>query len=368
MESALLYIPILKWRQGEYQALSRLTPEVANKILPLVEIPPIEWDFELGKLAKTLDDHLKRFSHRVIAKWGQRPILVDLHLLGSSDIMADGRHAATYIFTELRKEGATAVPVSGIGRKPNYQQAVADIIAHDQRGVCLRVSLEDLSNADIEQRLNALMMQFEVQPSDVSLVIDLGAPAFEPISVFCNAIRAAISQISLRENARTFCISGTAFPESMSSLQNGLQRIPRSEWTLFKQYIASASLDERLPIFGDYGIAHPSLPSGDMRILKPSATIRYTTDKSWIVVKGANVRDNGFGQYLGLCKSLVADKDFMGTTYSAGDKYIRECSSGKTSFGNLSTWRWIGTNHHVTRVVNDLATLFGSLDSLSQFS
>ena len=41
-----MYIPILKWRQGEYLALDRLEDRVKDKVLPLIEIPPIEWDFE----------------------------------------------------------------------------------------------------------------------------------------------------------------------------------------------------------------------------------------------------------------------------------------------------------------------------------
>ena len=43
------YIPILKWKQGEYQALSELTPEIKKNIVPLFEIPPIGFDFENRK-------------------------------------------------------------------------------------------------------------------------------------------------------------------------------------------------------------------------------------------------------------------------------------------------------------------------------
>jgi hypothetical protein len=40
-----------------------------------------------------------------------------------------------------------------------------------------------------------------------------------------------------------------------------------------------------------------------------------------------------------------------------GDEYISDCSEGSESTGTLTTWRWVGANHHITRVVNDLANL-----------
>ncbi|WP_198245633.1 beta family protein [methane-oxidizing endosymbiont of Gigantopelta aegis] len=40
------YVPILKWRLGEYQALLRLDKNIKDNIRPLIVIPPVEFDFE----------------------------------------------------------------------------------------------------------------------------------------------------------------------------------------------------------------------------------------------------------------------------------------------------------------------------------
>ena len=40
------YVPVLKWKQGEYQALYRLSNAVKDNLTPLLEIPPIGFDFE----------------------------------------------------------------------------------------------------------------------------------------------------------------------------------------------------------------------------------------------------------------------------------------------------------------------------------
>ena len=44
------YVPVLKWRQGEYQSLHRLDDTVKDTIFPLINIPPIEYDFEEKRL------------------------------------------------------------------------------------------------------------------------------------------------------------------------------------------------------------------------------------------------------------------------------------------------------------------------------
>jgi hypothetical protein len=40
------YVPSLRWRCGEYQALFRLKDSAKDRIVPFVVIPEIEFDFE----------------------------------------------------------------------------------------------------------------------------------------------------------------------------------------------------------------------------------------------------------------------------------------------------------------------------------
>ena len=111
----------------------------------------------------------------------------------------------------------------------------------------------------------------------------------------------------------------------------------------------------RLPTFGDYAIAHPDVLALDMRIIKPSATVRYTVDDSWYIVKGKNVRDNSPEQYRQLCRQVIESGYYCNSTFSWGDDYISECAKGTGSTGNLSMWRQVGTNHHLAKVVKDVA-------------
>ena len=97
-----------------------------------------------------------------------------------------------------------------------------------------------------------------------------------------------------------------------------------------------------------------------MRLIKPFAKVRYTTSDHWHLGKGTNVRRDGFEQFRGLCKRIVSEKYFDGAGFSAADEYILKCARGDAPTGNLTTWVWVATNRHLSKVVDDLAKFHGS--------
>src|ERR1039458_5627287 len=75
------YVPILKWKMGEYQALNRLTDQVKDGLTPLLEIPPVGFDHETGQDRESADAHLGDFGRRLKSKWPGRSCFVDLKYL-----------------------------------------------------------------------------------------------------------------------------------------------------------------------------------------------------------------------------------------------------------------------------------------------
>ena len=354
-----MYVPIIKWRQGEYLALDRLEDVIKNNVKPLIEIPPIEWDFEKSILAKTIDAHLSRFANRFHNKWEGRSAYVDFNLLDSSYRLIGNIHPVTYIFSELNKLGEKAIPVTSPYRELPYQKAIKDVIDKDGKEVCFRLSFKDLIKINISSEIDNLAHTLGVKPSHIDLVLDLDSPNFNPITSFANVLKNSVNKIANIKNFKSLTLISTAFPKSMGEVKRGYQTVKRSEWDLYLEYCSNLKADDVIPQFGDYAIAHPVLPQQDMRLLKPSASLRYTIDNAWWIGKGTNVRDNGFEQYREICKSIVNSPHFCGEKYSRGDAYIKDCSDGTGSTGNLPVWRWVGTNHHITKVVNDLAS-FGA--------
>ena len=117
----------------------------------------------------------------------------------------------------------------------------------------------------------------------------------------------------------------------------------------------------RRPIYGDHTIVHPEFKALDMRKVKAAGKIVYTTPETWATRKGGAFRDNP-AQMHAHCDEVVKDPAFAfrGASFSYGDKYIADCAAMAESPSNLSRWKDVTINHHITTVVDDLATLFGT--------
>jgi hypothetical protein len=356
----LQYVPCLRWKQGEYQAVQRLLETTKNGLIPLIELPEIGWDFEERRQAKTVDDHIAPFPRRVHAKWKERPCFVDLHLLGSTERMASGVHPIRFVFTRFREMECPAIPVTGVTRDVSYQQETKRVLDEDKRGLCLRVSIEQAAKNSLRADADSLLATFGVRVTDCDFILDVGAPNFVPLDGFSKVVQAIVMQLPHLAEWRTFTLVGTSFPETMTGIKTGGEVIPRYEWQLYRMLVPRLSdMKARLPAFGDYVISHPRVLPHDMRLLKPYATIRYTIDDAWYVIKGKNVRDYKFEQYRELSRRVVNSRHYCGSTFSWGDDYILRCADGTGKTGNLSTWRQVGTNHHIEKVIRDIASIYG---------
>lgn len=350
------YVPCLRWKRGEYQAVYRTTDMSKDQLTPLIEIPEIGFDFETRQPTKTIDDHLEPMGRRILSKWGKEICLIDFRLIPMQERMANGEHPITYLFRELREKDIHAIPVIRIDDDPKIVLAVAEFVASDNFCLSLRLDIAALARSDIKHLLQQLLTDLMVSVEDVIIIVDLGAPNFEPLPVFADLIKSIYLDLPFLEDWSEIVILGTSFPPSMVEVSMGLNRLQRHEWILYELLIEKLQQQGiRIPIYGDYTINHPDLLQLDMRIMKPSASLRYTIDKEWLIVKGKNVRDHRYDQYQDICRQVVESPFFCGAEFSAGDKYIEDCANGVASTGNLTTWREVGTNHHIQRIVTDLA-------------
>ena len=274
--------------------------------------------------------------------------------------MKDGTHPVDYLFKDLRAKSVPAIPVTDLVRDQAYQTAVKEVVSKDRNGLCLRITLLQIHNKDFGVELAKRLKFFGVSLNEIDLVVDLEAPAFDPIEGFTRMVKATLDRLPNLSQWRTFTVLGTSFPANMGQLIIGSQSVQRKEWLFYKTLLQVLKQGERIPMFGDYVIAHPALIPKDPRLMKPSATIRYAIDDAWIVIKGKNLRDNGNHQYKGFCRDLISTSVFSGKGFSAGDEFIVECAAGARNPGNLSTWRWVGTNHHLEKVSSDLSSLHAS--------
>jgi len=355
------YVPCLRWKQGEYQALLLLKNASKKTLTPLIEVSEIGWDFETETFNKTLDEHIAPIAKRIKEKWGRR-CFVDLNILNPHDRLSNGQHPVEFVFNDLRIKKCNAIPVIGMDRDVNYRVAVSQVCSKDNNGICLRLSLEQAAKAKVQNLIDDFLDDIQTNKYECDLILDLGSPNYLPVEGFSKLLQVVVHKLPYLNDWRTFTVIGGSFPSSIAEVSGLKSLVPRYEWVVYKDlvnYLKQKSV--RIPTFGDYTISHPKVVMLDMRFIKPSAKLIYTTDNAFYVRKGPNVRDNGFTQYHDFCMELIKSKMFKGETFSAGDKLIHDCAHRTKNPGNLTTWKWVGTNHHMERLIEDISISASSL-------
>lgn len=350
-----IYVPALRWRMAEYQALMRLTSKAKEKVVPYITIPEREFDFDSWQPRKAIHEHVHPFVARYEKKWGDRLAWIGVHPDIADGVMNDGRDVLTYVFDGLRKFNAKAVPSIRLDADSRLQTSVAAIIAQDGQGVAIIVRLEVLMKKDAFARIVAMFRSLGVNEDEVDLIVDLGEPNFEPYDTFSIALIAALRRLGDLNRFRNFVLLGTAIPETFKGIAKGQDELPRHDWLFFQMLLSKLPSGMRRPNYGDYTIVHPNFTPQDMRKIKSAGKIVYTTGASWWVRKGGAFRGNEV-QMHEHCAVLVGSGVFKGNDYSYGDDYIGKCAIKKAPPSNLTRWKDVAINHHIMHVLDDLST------------
>ena len=353
------YVPILKGRNGEYGALEAVPSALKAFLTPVIEIPPVDWNYAANRPLKTIDQHLQKVANQIERAWGHhQAILIDLMWIEDNARMTDGTHPAIYLFASVRNRGLQAVPVTGLLREQEYQQAYRDVIRQDGRGACLRIQPEDFADSDnLDGQIAGLLGYLNTPERETDLILDLRAINE---NTQLEEITSMIERLPRLTQWRSFALCGTAFPADLMGFPPSARSlIPRTEWRLWRELISTRTL-ARAPSFGDYAIANPQPSEVDPRVMRPSASIRYATDENWLILKGQNLRDHGFRQFHDVARALVDAPEYSGPDFSWGDRYISDCANRFVTTGNLTTWRKVGTSHHIAVVTTQLAN-FGAV-------
>lgn len=354
------YLCILNGKEGEFKSLEDLPNDVKENFTPLIEIPPITWDFERDELSRSLDNHLSGLPERINSAWGEDHFYIDLNQLEFGYDLNNGDHALVWLFNEFRNIGLNAIPVTHLDYDQAYQNEVREIYNTDGRGFLIRVNTNQLSDRQFTANLSTLLNNFEISYDEIDLLIDLGDVlndnVLEKVFLIENYMTSVIPSVS---DWRSISIAGSSFPRSMSEIQSrSTEYIERNEWTIYTHLISNGNID-RIPTYSDYSIAHPEIEQVDPRIMNMSASIRYTTENEFLILKGRGVRSpgsGGFSQFHALSERLIQMPEYSGPAFSWGDNYINECANRREGPGNATTWRRVGNTHHISIIVNQIAS------------
>lgn len=175
--------------------------------------------------------------------------------------------------------------------------------------------------------------------------------------MFADRIVSALSILPFAREWPSVFLAATSFPENLSSIRlDSVGTIPRLEWDFWKSIDVQRRRFERAPWFADYAVAHPA----PVQIENPrvSGNIRFTTDSAWTVIKGRLISKDNPGQLKQLSQALIDLNESFDQSFSAGDRHIAKCAEGSVGPGSPSTWRFVGTSHHIFFVLRQLQTHF----------
>jgi hypothetical protein len=266
---------------------------------------------------------------------------------------------------QARAAGLRVIPVTSPTRNPNYRKAIDSLIKDE---VCLRLTTLDLVNP---QLITSYINHLSLPASSIDIVVDLRDSLSEDKLNSGDLYTLAMGLINNLANInsyRSVILSAGSFPTDLSDISVGLYSQPRLEWLLW-QDLAKGNELLRNVIYSDYGVQHPDFSRLSTRFPSATASVRYTGDVDFWVFRGKVATRFGYEQYGKHSQDIVAHREYPGPSFSAGDgdieAYAKEYTAFKAApagiykFGSPEVWRRIGQNHHITKVVDQLANLYG---------
>jgi hypothetical protein len=326
----ILYVPILKSKQGERWALSHLTAARKAKLRPLLELHPPK--------AKSLPDHVESISESLQVAWGvDRRFYVDTIWLNGT---AGSPLVIENVFQAMEDCELKAVPVV----RPTYDDVSLEqlraIVSGNDRGCLLRITPQTLNTPAV---IEAVLEALDVSPDNVDLLLDYRQSAMLLANHVPNVPHLAVW--------RRFIAASGVFPVSLANLPlHQWHEIPRHDVTSWQNGI-QGNLD-RSPIFSDYTMRPPGAPAdfGDPRV-----NLRYTLDDHWRVQVGGKHKEGAAPEIHEMCDQLRETPEYSGEDFSGGDEEIDRIADNPEETGGPTQWLQWCVSHHIEFVVQQLS-------------
>jgi hypothetical protein len=191
-----------------------------------------------------------------------------------------------------------------------------------------------------------------MDPPRVDLLVDLAEiDSVRDVRILLAPVRSALRSLVDAGEWNTVAVISGAFPADLRDFAPWtLGEVPREDaalWTRLAEHFDGLS-------FGDYTVSHPALSLGVP--FTPPPQLRYAVAGRWLILKGSRRDPQGHQQFHAICAEISHHDDYSGSLLGPADRSIIERGQGMHGPGNASTWRMIGTAHHLDLVAARLTT------------
>lgn len=345
MSGKELYVPILKWKQGEQIALKKTKSTHANKIVPLIEIVD--------------DEQVDVILNQYNLSWNR---------IAYVDTIVCDDDERTFLLNLIKASAKNDTPLYPVIYYFDFEEVVNELIESTNR-VALRILMPgNLDDPEPEEIIDDCRKWAKDKDIDIDIILDLGSLKGEKAAKMQYKSARDLIKGCLLDNKfwNNIIIASTSFPENLGSLESLMEiKVARYDYMVWKKlylYEDFNNIQNNL-IFSDYGVSKYTDSEIDFSKLKngilPKA--RYTLkDVYWIIKGGRNkITKKMIKGYKEIAEQISSSPFYYGKDFSFGDEDIYDRSNGlnnKKGGGNRE-WVIIGANHHIAVVVEQLSSL-----------
>jgi hypothetical protein len=275
----------------------------------------------------------------ILAIWNTAPFYLDAIAVPTNPT---GRHPLIDIGTRARASGLGLIPATRLDAPAPYAVAVHTLTQADQRGVALKVDLNEFTSAA------RWIAAWPYQPADTDLIVDL-ADNVATVEALGAAINPAFLGLHAGSQWRSVTMVGTSMPENFAGYVAGSYVIPRLELTLWGRLSVLPQLPYRLD-YGDYTTVAVIPPPTGIRWGFP-INVRYALPRGFLICRGVQTTGpSAVNMDVQLIRHAQTITAYRGRTPLAncwGDNTIDRIAALADGPRNLEHWVQIGVNRHI---------------------
>jgi len=352
------YIPFLKFKQNEIQAVAQLDPGIRSQIVPMYDVPRsqnIMSEIEISKRIRLALADLNKSKDTDSEYW---------FFLDNFDIDESISLAGTFQYRHILDsfKDYRMIPVVALDRNPDHNLAALEFIKIKPGSIGVRLQEEDIESYGITKpKLDLLWNEIRAaQPASVVLLIDLRI--VDDAAGSQRKVERFLSRFKLDFQADVTSVSGSVIPGNIANLigTDAKKHVVREEYRLWRALTSAP--DYQHILYSDYGVVSPEYSDLDLdpELMNGISTpkIFYSYSDQFYISRGRRFKTHGYGQYFDISDDIVSQAFYRGAAYSYGDKYIHDRSllsaSRPPKGGSPSTWIKSLTAAHITFIVNTI--------------
>ncbi len=335
-----VYVPALKWRQGEKLALKNLPDRLKSSIIPLIELVNDE-----GDNPEDLSNDLSTF-------WSKTAYL---------DVHYRPQHFARTALNNVvsHNQNIDIIPVVRLDSPQIVIEGVKNVAGIYNNGFALRIiANQDIDFSLLSEDVRLTLERLAGSKDKVDLMIDFGYLEGKT-QTYQATLENIADSISFNDWRRVIVVAGN-FPPSLQGFRpNEDNLLKRSELELWQENKVTRG---RELIYSDYTIRYPDNVAKGLR---GSKSVRYTLENDFQVFRGTR-EDKSFKYLVHAMNIKALYSDVYPDSYCWGDEAIVEkanqlekCLSDGAdpetyegfSPGGAKDWVALSVNHHMTVVL-----------------